>query len=355
MTAREYFFKILAPDHKRQSYAAVYHNHLPDLVRPGRDPEECRAAVAKAVNHIPTRSNDFLIERSIEDLISRVPADFRARLENMFVAKVQDFEANAAALGSGGDYEGDLILFNAGLSDVCGQYAIVYYESVSLFINRLRPEVLGHGVELDQLEEHLLLLKTAQERWDKLGVIHLHREDLIYSTFEIDSVAAYLTTHAIRFILCHEIAHHILGHTGNHMNLLSHLDKLPERCKYWKTTTLESHRMEFEADACALAMTLEHRQLDLETAQQQEREIGVGALLTFTVLGQLVHNVDQVTSSHPSISSRFDQCVEILRATCKEDIELYLLLIKRFQEMLWVAQGKGLGRRWSEEELVRLG
>ena len=352
MNARDYFFTVVAPEQAGRSYQAAHQYDVGKIIKQSRlgiPPEEYAQAMEKAIGHIPNRSNDLLIERWMEELIRSVPDTLRKRLESMFVAKLRDFRANAEALCAEESYEGDLIFFNVGLSDLCLQYAIVYYESVHLTGERLSPKIARiEGLE-EEFIEHISKLTAAQDRWDRLGEIRLTFEDAIFSSHEIESQAGGLAECANKFILCHEISHHILGHTAAGDRPLSFIENLPDHCKYWKRKMQLSHQQEYEADASAIVMTLKTHSLDTEADSSREFRAAIGALITLTVLGQLVGDVDNSTPSHPSVKSRFDQCLDILQATCKhETIRGIVLLIKRFQVLLWTIQRKGLGRHWAE-------
>jgi len=172
---------------------------------------------------------------------------------------------------------------------------------------------------------------------------------------DFGEAVALLAQCADKFILRHEVSHHILGHTETGGRPLSYIEDLPAHCKYWKKLAPASHQQEYEADASALAMTLQAPCPDIEVKRQREFETAIGALLTLTVIGQLVGDVDDVTPSHPSVSSRFDQCLEILRVICKHNVNNVkgtIFLIKRFQTLLWITQRKGLGRRWEGMEQI---
>ncbi len=338
------------PEHTGKSYQAAHQYDRAELAKRssvGMPPEQYEQIIEMAIRHVPCRSNDVLLERWIEELIQLVPDDLKARLKKMFVAKLRDFEANAAAICDA-SCDGDLIFFNVGLSDACYQYAIVYYEFVRVFGDQFAPDDTGRIVRLKaELYDHLAQLAIAQKRWDRLGVVEFEVKDVVNSSLEIEGHPANIAGLADKFILRHEISHHLLGHTETGAQLLSYVDNLPEHCKYWKTVVQKAHQQEYEADASALTMTLQTQSLDVVTRRQREFDVVVGALLTLTVLGQLVREVNEATPSHPSVSSRFDQCVEILRSVCQHEIRALVYLMKQFQVLLWSTQGKGLGHRWS--------
>lgn len=350
MTARDYFFSVVAPEYAGLSYQAAHQNGIASFIeQSGLPRDECAKVMAKAVNHAACYSNDLLVEMLMKDLISSSSAALRERLSRMFVAKLDDYEANAAALWAEGAYEGDLIFFNVGLSDACFQYATVYCEFARLFgAHSFEASQENREIEV-MLAEHVLQLAAAQDRWSRLGKVRLARRDVINSTLEIEKQAAGLVMCACKFILGHEVSHHILGHTEADMYPLAFIEDLPERCKYWNRTEQASHQQEFQADASALTMTLQSPCSGAKAERQREFEAVMGCLLTFTVLGQLVGNVRGISSSHPSVSSRFDQCLEILQATCTQNIRGTILLFKRFQVLLRITQRKGLGCRWRDD------
>ena len=147
-TARDYFYSVVAPEHAGHTYQTVHQHEIyqeetarhnqGEFEHLGLPVEHQREVLERIRAHVPFRSNDFLIESYMTDLLESAPATLRLRLETMFVAKLKEFDANAGALCSEGKYEGDLIFFNVGLSDACYQYAILYYEFIRLVGERQR-------------------------------------------------------------------------------------------------------------------------------------------------------------------------------------------------------------------------
>src|SRR4030043_147434 len=361
LTARDYFYKFVAPEQLNKSYQAAFQerdlsqlpNGLPNGVPSFSTQED---AFKKAVNHAPNRSNDILIEHYIENLIKLAPAKLKSRLEGMFVAKVKDLIANAAAQHSRGNYDGDLIFFNVGLSDACYQYAILYYEFIRLVDEGKRrgdrhPEI----VQLTKsVTEHTIKIAIAQRRWNREGLVQFTWDDVVYSRPAMEGYAITIATYSDKFILYHEIAHHILGHTKLGNSPFTFLENLPDICKYWRNTMSKKHMQEYEADAAALLMTLQTRSSNLQEERDKELSIAVGGLLTLTIIGQFARHVDKASIDHPSVSSRFDQCVAILKESCTYETSIGEIIddIKRFQILLRKSQGWGLGCRWDMAEFT---
>lgn len=353
INARDYFFTFIAPEHAGRNYQAVYHSGLREAAnREEANKEEVERIwpsggdPSPALEHVPNRSNDSLIEHYMTNLVAEAPTELRARLEKTFVAKVRDFEANAAAVCHSDEYSGDLVFFHVGLSDVCFQYAILYYEFIRLIAERHKNDDATTEVERLRtlVEQHTTKLAIAQARWNAEGEIRFTHQDVVRSDSDLEGYAVSVATFADQFILCHEIAHHFLGHTsGGSMSLL---ERVPEDCRFWAKTPNQSHQQEYEADAGAIVMQL--GQNGSGVGETRELEVCVGSLLTLTVLGQLVPNVDHATLTHPSVSSRFDQVLGILSRKCEAQGQLNAVVgdFKRFQTLLHGIQGRGLGGRW---------
>ncbi len=356
ITARDYFYQVIAPEHGYKSYQEVYHRFDPNTLPASLPPPLIRGLDigSEIRTHVPQRSNDFLIEHYMEEIIRLAPRTLHARLDRMFTAKIRDLDANAAALANRGSYDGDLIFFNVGLSDACFQYAILYYEFIRLIserthLGRDHPKIMELTTSV---QEHAIKLAVAQERWNKEGIVGLTPDDVIFSDEEVEGKAITIATFADRFILYHEISHHIFGHTDQGMNLFAFIDELPDKCKGWTTTEIESHTHEYQADAGALLVTLKERSSDTEKEKDKEISIAVGGLLVFSVLGQFVEDIDSSSDTHPPLSSRFDRCVDILREYCinKQLINDIIDDMKRFQYLLWTLQKRGLGKLYSVAE-----
>jgi hypothetical protein len=189
----------------------------------------------------------------------------------------------------------------------------------------------------------------------KGGVISLEHADVIIgSTKSAEAKAVSVATYMDRFILYHEVSHHILGHTDQGLNPFSFIEELPDICKGWMTTAIKSHRQEYQADAGAIMLTLQRRSSDHAVEQQKEFEITLGCLLCMTVIGQLVQDVNKSSPTHPAVSMRFDRCVSVINECCRYEepgiLRKVIEDIKRFQFLLAKTQGYGIGTRWAEDD-----
>lgn len=333
-SAREYYYKLVAPDESGKSYQAVHQSDLGHLF-----PDE---SWGRIVGHGPNRSNDFLIEGYIDELIELNEGRFSDRLKSIFVAKRRIFKPNASAVFSESKFFGDLIFFNVGLSDACFQYAILFAEFTEL--TRLRGN-LGDADPVTRRAfaefcENLIKIKNAQEFWAAGGNdVRLKEESNLLPREDIADLAAGIACLMDKQILRHEIAHHFLGHTGNSSVRDPELAALVEKWQI-EGVASASHHKEYEADIGAIY-------LSLSDAPTEDRciDVALGSLLSVTVLGQFYADVTAVGITHPSVMDRFKGIQKVLESIMG-DKGFYSSLesdVHRFQALLFLIQSKGLG------------
>jgi hypothetical protein len=358
MSAREYYYKVIAPEERGQNYQQVYQRYLYESGQPFSNNE----IQNQILSYVPHLSNDALIEAHIQELIRRNgnSARLQQRLSQLFVAKRKQFqpEAYSASAKRTHHYSGDLAFFHVGLSDACFQYTTLFAELI--YLKQLRYKLDDNNPLVKYLvhviSEHTNQLAIAQEKWKMEGdyidldfTTVLEVEKLaIPDVTDVTNVAVNVAGHTDKFILGHEIAHHVLGHTGQENDGLEIIQSLPPTCQFWQNAT-KGHAREFQSDALAICLVAgvanpwnesQRRQVEEEIAV----EASLGALLTMTVLGQLSANVVKASETHPSIRDRFEQCRHILGVFVPPDI--YNAIeddVLRFQHLLFISQGHGLG------------
>ena len=311
MKAKEYYYEYIAPEEGGKSY-----QELQAIDMKSRFGYVSADSVGK--NFTPRYSNDFLLDYLIEDFARNADASLQNRLENIFVAKRFNKVPNARAKGSKKDYEGDLIFFQVGLSDACFQYAILL-SNFQYMKAYLKDYGINHPKSLEQVsvfQDKLIKLSNAQKRWSSYwDFIQIEKDfNLIEgSQSEQEERAAEIALLTDRFILGHEIAHHLLGHTGNYDIGKGYIELLPDNCKLWHKSD-SVHAKEFQADALSLLMTCNATK---ELSNHQDREnpktgSALGALLTLTVLGQLAGDIHKPTRTHPKVAVSYKQAMHIL-------------------------------------------
>lgn len=296
MNARQYFYKNVLPKEVGISYQKAKNIKLSKKNRFDR----------KIWRHIPKLSNDRHVEDVAKNLLAEyIPKTFRNRLEHMFLTKLRSHEYSAAALIKPGEFRGDLIYYYVGLADCLFTFSIYFAE--------FTDNKMDHRI----IQEHGLKIAIMAQDWRKTQplTVDLDRNLAIESLDdEITNRAVGFATLTDKFVICHEIAHHLLGHTGKNNDANSLLDNLPEELKSWSNKSIQ-HSKELQADALAVLFMLrltENTMVKGALNESQETfEAIFGCLLVLSVNKYLSNNPDEATSDYPSNDERLDSCLAI--------------------------------------------
>lgn len=337
-TAQQFYYDVIAPEENGMNYAQAHYRRLEDnrvrdwvrqFLAPHQSDKDFDDIAEHARSFVPTYSNDFLLDHIVGELIEHSEGEIQEYLKKLFVAKRRDPQVDAGAPHNSGDYDGDLILFHVGLSLACHEYANLFAKSVAHKfddeVRRQSPE--QRAAELAVEAEKLF---AAQTKWHANGDRVRLELQTITSDHPMGAIIAHMTD---RFILCHEVAHHLLGHTGR-ADIASHrLEILPEKARHWIGKSV-SHAQEFQADALAMILAAGHLSPRTPHAEDQIADVALGSLLTLTVLAQ-AGGFDGVSESHPSIRDRLSQCASIIESLESNRIALKMAFnIKQFQNLL---------------------
>lgn len=336
ISAREHYYLNLAPEEGGQNYQRVHQNYLYE----GNDDP----SAVRIYNHLPQCSNDLLLEQYVSELRGLVSAEIASQLDHLFVAKRNCFLANAGALHPKKDFEGDLVFFYVGLSDVFMQYATLYQEFCEL--TRVRETLGDNAKETKALFSafcgDITKLSEAQVEWGiNRNEIRFKDEYVLVPRAEHDGQATALAALMDKAVLRHEIAHHLLGHTDPDRSfdarIRPHIDHVFDRNAY-----SAAHVRELEADLAAIflpASGAPHESFD-----QLGFEVTFGTLMAQTVLAQLKASIHLDAPSHPSWNVRHRLAVNALRHFYPaQGCECALAEVSRFQALLYRIQGRGLG------------
>jgi hypothetical protein len=336
LSARAYYYSLIAPEEESRNYQRV---HQYDLYADKLDDPEA----VQIINHVPGRSNDRLIEKYIDELLSVTSRPIASRLENVFVAKRRNFLANAGAYHSSEKYDGDLVFFFVGLSDIYLQYSTLFCELLSLCTLRQKepddsPRVLS---ETTRLYRDLLRLSEAQIDWGiSRNEIRFKHETVLIAEDDIEAKAIAIACLMDKTTLYHEFAHHILGHTGRTTEASYFLSGAVE--KFLPPDVTPDHRRELEADLGALFLPL--RVHDEPANSDLAIELALGFMLAQTVLAQLKSDVFVESSSHPSWAVRYRATMVAIRDVCRHaPLDTIVDDVSRFQALLYSTQKRGLG------------
>ena len=128
LTAREYYYEKIAPEERYRNYQSVHQKKIYKL-------PQYRHLAKDVLGHLPTLSNDLLIETCMREIISTSNSSaIRNRIEHMFTAKRKKYLENAYAKCESREYNGDLVFYFVGLSDACFQYCTLFSEFINVRI-----------------------------------------------------------------------------------------------------------------------------------------------------------------------------------------------------------------------------
>ncbi len=344
MNAKQYFFEKVAPEENGKPYHENYNKAVCESL--GTD----FSSLSKWMGLTGMRhSNDAQLDMLFGSMSNSAPSQLKKYLDEIFVGKLRNFNANAYALAKTGNYDGKLVIYQVGLSDLCFQYASMFYEHAG-----------WSGILEDIPEkEKKIVMTVLSMKMDKLNELHSEWEtNAYYIKFKpedehllgIEDNEAIVNTSlaADQFILWHEVAHHILGHLDGSKELESILHHIPEHLRSWENKSA-SHAKELQADSTALLFMLSYFGGEKNFTKQQITEATIGSLLVMIVLGQLVGDSQESNESHPAVFTRFMNLLKILIYFFEPDEE-YMSLFKTitwdmsaFYNHLYAVTGRGIG------------
>jgi len=297
MNARQYYYKNMQP-----TLVGISYQKAKNIKISKKDIE-----TKKIWRHQPKFSNDRHIESVTRNLLAyHIPQKFRSRLEYMFIAKLRRHEYQAKALIIPGEYRGDLIYFNVGLADCLFEFSIFF------------TEFTGNITDSSILKDHGLRLTIMAQDWRKTHPLTIDLDpNLVVKSLDdkLMAKAAGIATLTDNFVICHEIAHHLLGHTGKNNDAYPLLDKLPEELKSWRNKPI-GHARELQADSLAVLFMMKLNDGTMVQGaigeSQEAFEAILGSLLVLFVNKFLSNDPDETTSDYPSDNGRLESCHAIL-------------------------------------------
>lgn len=327
MNARQYYYR----KNLRKAVGLSYQRSVGIKIKSHRFGKK----IVKLMRHIPRLSNDRLIEHTLLDLINNhIPAEFRARLEYLFVAKINDHLYEARAISNPGMYRGDLIYYYVGLSDGFYEFTIFFTK-----LNYVQMEV-------DSIIKECFRLSSMTTYWRES---YPKRIDIFRKPDDPEETAYMEKAASIailmdKFVISHEIAHHLLGHTGKQNDAGCFLDNLPDELKSWQHHS-HGHGKELQADALAVLFMLKMtedtmKQRSIDNSQDAFNAI-IGCLFTLKALIFLSKDPDEVSKEYPSINQRLVSCKTILSYytnpglidTVNEKLEKMFDIISKTEEL----------------------
>lgn len=338
-TAKDYYYDYYTQDKDYNTIQSrIDLSKLTDLHPSFSD----RNRIAKIKKYKPVYSNDLRMDTLFREVIAGCNDEIKESLKNVFIVTHFDAAFQAYINEYPGGYEGSLIFLNLGLTSAIIEYSILFAQYTEYIFATEKQKIDLKKVVIDSAKT----IAKSQISWRKAGLYNLSSFESSFPNLPRktihDHVAPYAS--AIKFILCHEIAHTCLGHLYNREDFCY---------KYFGITfsdimqSTKNHQNEFHADIFSLLLAsgfYKNSNINFPRNFRFMLEQAIGALLTFTVLGQQTINTSESSKSHPSIENRFGIIINTLRLFMDENIfPLIAGMMFDFQGLLYRTQKVGLG------------
>lgn len=277
---------------------------------------------------IPDRSNCPELNAVVEDLIRSVPVEWRARASNIFVGRVVGGEVNATAWSHQ----------HAGIVEIDLQFTYAvegYVAAFDEYMSAVRGAVGGviDGSLKDGGRALSLLRKRFDQPWHSLAnsqdgwmdptVVKSWNVDLLKSVRARRHVLDEAVYSCEAFVVAHELAHHLLGHTNSSLPRNIKADKavrdaLGNQILFDIVSPLNSCQKQ-EAHADILAYVILARAVDRTPSFAELYRAHLGSILSLTAFAHLTGNWVELDgqASHPGYVDRFrmvDALTEIFSA-----------------------------------------
>ncbi|MET7820046.1 hypothetical protein [Micromonospora zamorensis] len=187
------------------------------LQHAGRESDLDPALVRRARDWRPERSNCPRLSFLLEDLIAAIPAEWRALATNLFAGRVLQGDVNAAAWT---ERKAGILEINVQYSFTLSAYAAAYDE----FFHHLRDfsrEVMRDADTAQELSASINKrflepwgqLENARKTWIDRRLVATRNPVRRRLTLGREDLQEDMVDAAESFVIAHELAHHLLGHT----------------------------------------------------------------------------------------------------------------------------------------------
>jgi len=285
-------------------------------------------------------SNDYRLEKIIEEILSNLPQEQRHNIEQLFIVHTLDTQFSAFIKNHRNEFNGEIIFIDKGLSTKIINYSIILaYLLYAIYNYEKNPE------SVSQLTQSLNSLAKTEEKWKNHGqILETIEEAEIHINMPsfVRDISVLFFQASLSFIVAHEMSHYLLGH-------LDGIDKyttMPNMVTFGDIiTSPKNHQYEFHADLFAIHILFG----GLNGSPTERRELDFtsnafwGAQLFFTVLGQQ-ENLTEDTITHPRTVHRYNICANLFKHFYNSQAyEVSVSLIRHFQAVLYETQGHGIG------------
>lgn len=277
----------------------------------------------------PERSNCPELSGVVEDLLTSMPAEWRPVADDVFVGRTIGADVNAAARTK---HDARLVTLSLQYTNVLHAYVVVFDEQQAAMRAVLTASDDGGpsadaAIDLigsDRFDRYWDLLEQGRPNWmDPRLVAGLVADLQVLPGHERSPAREHVVLAAETWIVCHELAHHLLGHTVSKRRTLpaSALVDGHRPAGLW-TGLNASQREELDADVLAFLLAAGACAGDLPLARGlYAAEMGAG-----TALVALAHVKDAWTTvrapeeTHPGFDLRW-AAVRALTQDLSRDME----------------------------------
>ncbi|MET8372468.1 hypothetical protein ABZU42_22435 [Micromonospora profundi] len=269
----------------------------------------------------PEHSNCEQLTTVIEELTRSLPDDCKALARNLFVGRVLDGEVNARAWS---ERQAGLVEISLQYTNILGAYAATYDEYFQS-VRSLVKTITDPAIDEDELVSRLTVrleqpwneLRAQQNQWKDPTVVFGGCATIFSSVApERMRIVEKVVLAAEAFIIAHELAHHLLGHTNTKRDKQSAKRALDEAVNATAIPQVllplnPAQRQEVEADA--LAFLICANALHGPPTFPEIYDALAGSVLSFVAAAHVKDDwiANEVAPTHPGFLERMQVIAEL--------------------------------------------
>ncbi|MCX5582091.1 hypothetical protein [Streptomyces erythrochromogenes] len=281
----------------------------------------------------PHRSNCPDLESLLEGLICALPEEWKARARRLFAGRNLHGHANAEAWRSG---EVGVIEINYGITSAAMIYSVLYYKYFEM--------VRTLGAEVDFVDDDEEVLMMILEEVGDSGFTPILIADGEKGSWranrrifaghellrELPASASYDAYHELvrsieEFVLAHELAHHLLGHTSDPYprasQNLTHFKKIKDKYGILPPDETLNPEQKDEMEADTLALLVMSGALTGEITSGRIYRAAGGSVIALTALAHIDDSwvaSNEPGQTHPDFITRYANAVDLVKKISKE-------------------------------------
>lgn len=284
-------------------------------------------------------SNDLVLDmhvKRIRDLNEKwLPPDF---LDGLFIGKVKSPFPEIYALSGNGEYTGKLVILELGLNHAINEVAQAFATFCS--IRKHMPKTLGdsdQGLwddEINLIGRHIVYAIRKLDWWKRndydveIGAFDHSEIEALQHKYQrpIDRVLAMgVATNADQFLIAHELAHHLLEHTGQyeHPLRLGSMHGFFEEMTASQLGISVEQAQELCADSWGLILLCGGKDFTKHRDTGSLMEICFGTFIALTTIGLLQDDPDSAIGEYIQPQKRFAFLAGLLELNARQNAETH--------------------------------